>query len=184
MPRIISLLPSREVLLASRWLRPFRHHLGTATVWRWNRRAVARGVALGLVIGIIVPVMKLPLVAVLAVVARANVVVAALCTLFTNPLVTPAIYFAAYQLGTTVIDVDPQAGMVGGSGLDRLLNWLASASLPTALGLLLLAGTAAAIGFVAVHQSWRLGIMRRWLRRARGRAAWPAATAADSLVGG
>ena len=166
-------LPSRETLLASRWLRPFERHLTAPVLWRWNRRSVARGVALGLFFGLLVPLLQMPAAAVFAVAARANLAVAAFCTLVTNPLTTPAIYFAAYQLGTALIHVEAHPGHASDGWLDRALAWLAwlaQASLPTALGLSIFSVTAAGVGYGAVQLIWRWRVARRWRQRAMRRA--------------
>jgi hypothetical protein len=160
-------LPAPEVLANNRWLKPFAHRLAEPALWHLNRRSVERGVALGLFIGLIVPLGQTPVAALLAVSVRANVIVAAAATLITNPLTFPAIYYAAYRLGSHVVP----AGSTGRSpadaagGLSRGLAWLADASLPTAVGLLLFAVTSAAAGFAIVRHVWRWWVRRGWQRR-------------------
>lgn len=162
-------LPTRETLFASRWLRPFESTLGAQHLWAWNRRSVARGVGLGLFFGILIPFIQSPVAAAGAWVARGNLPVAAACTLVTNPFTTAPIYVAAYFLGSTFLQVKSQVGL-GSDGFEDALGWLAQASAPIALGLLILAVTAALTGYVAVNLIWQVSARRRWRRR-RGAAA-------------
>jgi uncharacterized protein (DUF2062 family) len=167
-------MPTREELLASRWLRPFAAHLSSPLIWRFNRRGVARGAALGLFSGFAIPVAQTPFAAVFAVAARANLPVAALSTFVTNPLTVPFIYAAAYLAGTTILQVktdtllamSPDAGVV-----ERWLGWAVALAGPTYLGLLLFAIVGATLGYFAVHLAWRIRVSGRWRRRQRRRAA-------------
>lgn len=100
--RLRRLIPKREHLQHSRWLRwlgPWLHH---PRLWHWSRRGVATGVALGVFFGLLVPIAQIPLSAAAAVLLRANVPAAAASTLVTNPVTFGPIYYAAYQLGTWV----------------------------------------------------------------------------------
>lgn len=167
-------VPTREQLIANRWLRPFARHLSEPAVWRWNRRAVARGAALGMFITVAIPLpIQIILAAVAAVFVRANVFVAVLCAFLSNPLTTPAILAAAYATGRLVLAIDDRmAPAMDGSSvpmLERLAAFLAEASLPVAVGLLVLATIAAAASYVGVHLFWRVRVGRRWARRRKQR---------------
>lgn len=61
--------------------------------------------------------------------------------------------------------------------LDGALQWVAQASLPVAVGLLVLAVVAAAIGYVAVQLLWRVRIGRKWTKRSRRRIGLAGAAA-------
>lgn len=164
-------LPAPEALAANRWVRPFAHRLTDPTLWHLNRRSVERGVALGLFIGLIVPLGQTPIAALLALSVRANLIVAAVATLITNPVTFPAIYYAAYHVGRHILPMNgalpEQVGEQG--GVLRGLTWLADASLPTAVGLLLFAVAASAVGFAVVRYAWRWWVRRCWQRRRTAR---------------
>lgn len=160
-------LPTREQLVASRFIRPFAHRLTHPLLWQMNRRSIARGVALGLLAGFLIPLGQTPAAAVLAMTMRANVIIAAAATLVTNPLTFPPIYFAAYKTGQRLlsgplIEMD-EAGL--------LRSWLFGLAAPTALGLLIFGLVSAALGYQFVRLGWRWRVARRWQRRAEGRAA-------------
>ena len=163
-------VPSREALLANRWLRPFAEHLSDPNVWHFNRRSIARGVALGLFFGIVIPFAQTPVAALFAVSARANLAVAAFCTFITNPLTTPLIYIGAYQTGLRLLRIQESTPLSGGSlddGVKALLARLMDAPLPTAVGLLLISTVSAGLGYALVNLLWRVHIRRRWARRRR-----------------
>ncbi len=89
-------MPTRETFERSRWLRPIAHRVLRPELWRFHRRSVPRGVALGMVVGILVPVAQTLVAALLALPVRANVPVAAVTTLLTNPLTTPPLWLGDY----------------------------------------------------------------------------------------
>ena len=107
-----------------------------------------RGVALGLFVAVMIPFMHTFVAAILAIPARANVAVAALLTLVVNPFTIPAMYIAAYRIGSWELHYDANVVSAGAaerfsSELGRMLFWLHHASGPIALGVLTIATTAA-----------------------------------------
>src|SRR6478672_379508 len=87
-------IPTRETIGRYRLLRPFARQLSQPNLWRLNHRSVPRGVAIGLGVGIIIPFMHVVLAALLAIPARANIMLAAAFTLLVNPLTIPPMYYA------------------------------------------------------------------------------------------
>lgn len=166
-------MPTREALMANRWARPFARWLGHPNLWHWNRHSVARGMALGLFVGIVIPLIQSPAAAALAIPARGNLPSAVVATFVTNPFTTPIIYVTAYKVGMMMLAVDMTNPLVDTGAsmalLERVLAWLVSASLPTALGLLTFATIAAFIGYFGTHWAWRWRTSRRWHRRRRQR---------------
>jgi uncharacterized protein len=168
-------VPSKDALLANRWLRPFAHYLGDPNIWHFNRHSIARGVALGLFFGIVIPIAQTPVAALFAVSARANLAVAAFCTFITNPFTTPLIYIGAYETGLRLLSMQERASLLSGSvmddGVKALIARLLDAPLPTAVGLLLISTLSSVIGYWLVHLLWRANIRRRWASRRRHRVA-------------
>lgn len=162
--------PDREVLLASRWIRPVAHQIAQPQIWHFNRKNVARGVALGLFVGFLLPIGQIVVAALLAATARGNIMVAAAATLITNPLTFPPIYYAAYRIGAGILSpsLDATAETGGGAaGATRMIEMAAGASFPTAIGLLILAALASVSGYALVHLAWRFSLLRQWRRRER-----------------
>ena len=93
--------PSREEILASRWIKPFGHRIAHSQLWRFTRRSVPAGVFAGLFIGIFLMVPGLQIVgaALLCVPMRGNIPIAAAMTFLSNPLTTPFFLYAAIDIG-------------------------------------------------------------------------------------
>jgi uncharacterized protein (DUF2062 family) len=166
-------IPTRETIDSHRLLRPFAHHLSKPGLWHFNRRSVPRGVAIGLGVGVIIPFMHTFVAALFAIPARANVVLAAAFTLVINPLTIPPMYYAAYRIGSwelrhDALGPDPETARQASGELARLLFWVHHASGPIAIGVLTLAASAAALGYVVSSVVWRLWVSRRRATRLKG----------------
>lgn len=167
-------IPTRENIHRNRLLRPFAPHLSQAALWRMTPRSVPRAVALGLFVGIIIPVMHTAIAAILAIPLRANIAITAVFTLVVNPLTIPPLYYAAYRIGSWELHhdatlVNPAAAERFSSELSRMLFWIHQASGPIAVGILTIAVTAAALGYLTSGIAWRtwLGSRSRQRRQAR-----------------
>ncbi len=165
-------VPTREGIERNRFLRPVAHRVLAPSLWRFNRRSVPRGVALGVLAGILFPFAHMPLAAVLALPARANVPVAVSTTLVNNPVTFGPILYAAYKIGHWVLQLDatvpgrPLATNVHGHA--GLLHWVAAGGPPIIVGLIILALVMATAGYLLTGWIWRLRIARKWRnRRAR-----------------
>ena len=170
-------MPTREQMEHNRFIRPFAHRVLRSELWRFTRRSVPRGVALGLLVGIIVPFAQILFAALLSATVRANVPLAAAATFVTNPFTTPAIWVAAYWVGSWLLRVDaativaPVNTAIEQTELQQFLEWLTGATMVTAFGLIVIAVIAASISYLASVWIWRGIIARKWARRRTRRAA-------------
>src|SRR5690606_6341526 len=125
--------PDRRILLDNRWLAPIAARLATPAIWHFNRRSIARGLALGLFAGFLLPIGQVALAVLFAASVRANILVASVATLVTNPLTFAPIYYAAYRTGSFLLALSggpsESAGAVGRPA-SRPLNPLGASSLP------------------------------------------------------
>lgn len=162
--RLRALVPSREQLEANPWLRGLAPHLANPKLWHWSRRGVAMGVAIGLFIGFLIPVAQILLAAAAAVFLRANVPVAAVGTLVTNPLTIPPIYYAAYHLGAWATGASATAVSLA----DPFSIWesLGSIGVPLFTGLAITASFAAIASYLLISRAWiwRVSAKRRVAR--------------------
>ena len=172
-------MPSREDFERNRWIAPIAHRVLSPELWRYTRRSVPRGVALGLFAGFIVPVGQIFLAAFLALPARANVSIAPLVTFVTNPFTLPFWVVVANRVGRFFLHVDPTGvASAVGSGMDHsgwdTLVWFAQSAGFAAVGFIVLAIVASALGYVLSGLIWRSWIGRkhraRRLRHAQARA--------------
>lgn len=163
-------IPRRDTVHEYRLLRPFASHLSHPSLWRMSRRSVPRGVAVGLFVAVIIPFMHTIIAALVAIPTRANVAVAAICTLVINPITIPPMYYAAYRIGSWELHhdgqlVDQAAAARFSSEIGRMLFWLHHASGPIAIGILTIAVTLAAFGYVTASLVWRFWSHSRWRQR-------------------
>jgi uncharacterized protein (DUF2062 family) len=169
-------IPTRETIHEHRLLRPFAPHLAHPSLWRMTRRSVPRGVAVGLFVAVIIPFMHTIIAALLAIPTRANVAVAAMCTLAVNPFTMGPMYYAAYHIGAWELHheaplVNPADAERFSSELGRLLFWLHHASGPIAVGILTMAVAAGLIGYLVSSVLWAWWSRSRWRQRHQGRVA-------------
>ncbi|MDR1424333.1 MAG: DUF2062 domain-containing protein [Azoarcus sp.] len=173
-------LPRRETIARHRWLRPFAGNLLHPFLWYLNRQSVARGVAIGLFCGLIPGPFQMLGAALVCVMLRANLPVALVTTLYTNPFTIVPLYFAAFMLGHWALGdpghmgagfvKPPELGELGiYDGCVALMEWMSALGKPLALGLLLLASALACAGYFAVYGLWRLERGWRWQRRSSQR---------------
>jgi uncharacterized protein len=161
-----------------RWLGPLIQH---PRLWHINRRGIALGLAIGVFMGLLIPVAQIPFSAAIAVVVRANLPVAVVSTLVTNPFTFAPLYVVAYRIGLLLVghhdDVidDDALGEVDFSGpVEWLAVWwakLVELGRPLVVGLLVMASAMAFLAYWTVMLAWRLHVRYHLWQRRRRRAA-------------
>ena len=161
------------------WVRRYAPALTEPDLWHLNRRSSARAVAIGLFSGLIPgPIQVLGAVG-LSILFRAHFPLAAITTLYTNPITIVPLYVVAYQYGelfipgAKVAELRPPAFSWSPDYMFEIFHWIAQLGKPLALGLALLALTLAALGWITVRISWRCHTVWAWRRRARLRHPAP-----------
>ena len=160
-------VPTQESIALNPLLRPVAHRLLHPVLWRFNRRSVPRGVALGMGAGILLPFAHMPLAAVLALPARANIPLAVCMTLISNPLTFAEIIWLEHRIGRFVLRLDT---VVPGQPVEKVassgwLHWLMSAAGTAAVGALVLAPLVALAGYGVATIAWRWRTARKWRNR-------------------
>ena len=168
-------LPRPEHLSQQRWFALFGASVLHPRLWLLNRHSVACGVAIGLFCGLIPGPLQMLAAAILCVLRRANLPVALLATLYTNPLTIVPLYLVAFAIGGFVTrseaafvrppDIDWQAPA---AALDAYWQWLLALGLPLLVGLPLLAGLLAGTGYLLTKVAWRAWLLHE-LRQRRAR---------------
>ncbi len=170
-------VPHHETVKSHRWIRPFGSLLHHPNLWHLHRRSVAGGVAIGLLCGLIPGPFQMISAALLAILFRVNLPVAAFTTLYTNPLTIVPLYLVAYELGAWVGGMRNDTAMVQLSLPDlhwqdwpaELWNWFTMLGKPILVGLPLLAAGLAIAGYFAVRAAWRMAVIWKWRARKRRR---------------
>ena len=162
--------PSREEVLASRWLKPFGNRIAHSELWRFTRRSVPRAVFAGLFIGIFLMVPGLQIVgaALLCVPMRANIPIAAAMTFLSNPLTTPFFLYAAIDIGGRIGFHTDLASFVKlkGESVGQWISWLWSDAAPAlVVGLFLIGLGVALVGYIVSLVGWRWWVGRKWRQR-------------------
>lgn len=160
-------VPSRESIKQSRLLRWLGPRIHDPLLWHINRNSVARGVAIGAFFGLMVPVAQIPAAALVALALRANLWVTAIATLISNPFTYGPIYIFAYKLGSSILPPAVASGAVIADDhatttlqwLIDILHWLTGIGRPLVLGMLLMAITAAIVGYFGILLLWRLKVV-------------------------
>jgi uncharacterized protein (DUF2062 family) len=175
-------MPNIEKVRAVKALSMFGDTLFHPALWHLNRRTAAGGVAVGLFCGSIPGPFQMLGAGIAAVIFRVNLPVALATTLYTNPLTIVPLYLLAYQFGALVLDsttsriAEQPPDWIWSepiASLETFARWTLGLGAPLALGLLLLAGTFALIGYLAVRILWSAHLRRSWMARKRQRAAAP-----------
>ncbi len=158
-------------------MRRFGHWFADPRLWHLNRRSVAGGVAAGAIGGLIPGPLQIVTAALLALVFRVNLPVAALVTFYSNPLSIGPLYWLAYKLGSfltgnngrTALPPMPSLNEHGLLGwVEQLGMWAWSLGTPLAVGLPALAIVLAVAGYVLADQGWRLHVhWAAWCRSNR-----------------
>jgi uncharacterized protein (DUF2062 family) len=184
MPRkyLRKVLPSHETIANHPHLSRLGHRVRHPSLWHLNRRSVAGAVAVGILTGLIPgsnPVQFLAA-AITAMIARVNLPIAVLTTLYSNPFTIVPLYWAAYKIGSLFTSNDTQ--VVPATELTLLdkpfaqwwpaiLEWLAGIGKTLGIGLPLLGLILAVVSYYAVFYGWRAVVIWEWRRRARRHAA-------------
>lgn len=165
--------PTREELLASRFIRPFAHRVAHSHLWRFTRTSVPRGTALGLFVGIffLIPGVQILGVALLALPFRANIPIGAAMTFLSNPVTTPFIIAASVWLGDRMFGLHANVATFSvmveqGATVGQWLRWLLSDAAPALIaGLFVISAVSALIGYVLATLIWDNWIRLRWRRK-------------------
>ena len=170
-------LPDHQTLAANRWLAPFGDTLLHPRLWHLNRHSAAGAVAVGMFCGLIPGPFQMLGAALCCVLFRVNLPLALLTTLYTNPFTLVPLYLLGFSIGEWILGgsvgqftAPPEwSGNWSGAGLlgwlESLTHWMLGLGRPLALGLIVLAATLSAAGYLVVRVAWRLYLIRAWRRR-------------------
>lgn len=167
--------PTREELLASRFVRPFAHRVAHSHLWRFTRTSVPRGTALGLFVGIffLIPGVQILGVALLALPVRANIPIGAAMTFLSNPVTTPMIIAASVWLGDRMFGLHANVSTISrmaenGAPLSEWMRWFLSDAAPALItGLFVISVVSAIVGYLLATVIWDNWIRLRWRRKLR-----------------
>lgn len=155
-------VPAREELAAHPMLRRIARRVLSPALWRTHHEAVARGVAIGLFWAFFLPCPQLIVSAAHCVWWRGNIPIAMGLTLITNPLTTGFWLWAAYLVGSRLIDAPPPVLPGDDAPVWQLL---VSIGWPAMMGMGVFSMVGGVLGYFGVKLGWRARIA--WKRRGR-----------------
>ena len=97
-------LPTREQLQTHKYLRIFGKFIDSPNLWHIHSGSVSRAFACGLFSGFMPIPFQTLLVAILAIIFRANLAIAVILIWFSNPLTGAPIFYFAYKIGTRILN--------------------------------------------------------------------------------
>jgi uncharacterized protein (DUF2062 family) len=167
-------LPKPEEMQAKRSLRWLGPLLRRPWLWQLTRRRVALGAAIGVFFGFVIPVLQIVLSAVFAVLLRANLPVAAVSTLVSNPFTYAPIFVLAYRTGSAILGQKVDEAQLAaleqedGDESAKSVSWserAAAIGKPFFLGLFVFATIGAVTTWLLVNLIWMLAVRLRRRRR-------------------
>ncbi len=170
--------PSADSVRSNRSLRWLGPLLNRPWLWQFNRRSVSLGVAIGVFFGFLFPVLQAILSAVFALMFRANLPVAIVSTLVSNPFTYAPIAILAYELGSAVLGESTSAedltmfeDTVAEMSASNPSTWdqILSIGKPVFLGLAIFAVVGSISAFAVTNLGWRLLVASQRARRRRQR---------------
>lgn len=172
--RLRKLIPSREQLTNSRWLRWMAPWLAHPALWHWSRRGVSLGMAIGVFFGLLIPIAQIPVTATAVILLRANLPAAAASTLITNPVTFGPVYYAAFHLGNWITGSSAKPESLPPESAAMLIDnqrgksvWkkITDVGRPLLIGLSLMASLIGLSTYALIDQLWRWRTARRWRAR-------------------
>lgn len=167
-------LPTADSVRANRWIAMFGTLLHHPNLWHLNRDSVAGAMAIGLFAGLIPGPLQMLTALLLAILLRRNLPVALLITFYTNPFTIVPLYLLAYGYGSLLLGGGHGEAKIEPFDMDwahffdsmlRFADWTLALGKPLLVGLVALALTLAALGYLAVQFAWRAHVRLAWRRR-------------------
>jgi len=155
-------IPDHNVIKHHKNLQFLGDKLHDPNLWHLNRRSVAMAFAVGLFGAWIPTPGQMAIAAVGAFYFRGNLPISIALVWLTNPLTMPPLFYFAYLVGLTVLNL-PAASF----SLDAVLS--GEILFPFLTGCLILGVTCAAVGYFGITYFWHYHVAKKWASRKKSR---------------
>ncbi len=159
-------LPHKDRIRKQGGVKLFSNYLHDPNIWHLHRRSSATGAAIGMFCAFIpLPIHTISAV-LLAILLRANLPIAVVFSLFSNPITMPPLFIFAYQIGTKLLAL-PQVTIHFSFSWDWIMTTFAHIWKPLLLGCFMLGTISALLTYVMIRLIWRLSAISQWENRRR-----------------
>ncbi len=135
-------------------------------LWHLNRYSVSTAFSTGLFAALIPVPFQMLLAAILSVIFRANIPIAAALAWVSNPLTTPPLLYLEYKVGAWLLHMEPKPFHFEAS-LDWVIDQYHIFGAPILLGCVVVAIVFAILGNLIVRLIWRISVIFAWKKRIR-----------------
>ena len=157
-------LPDPKTIKEHKHLKVFGSLLHDQNLWHLNRKSFAGALAVGLFVAFIPLPTQMVIAAAAAILLRVNLPISVATVWITNPITMPPMFYAAYWVGSILMDIPADASTFEFS-LDAIISSLGASWKPFLLGCFVLGVVSATIGYFLARGIWRLMIIKKWLQR-------------------
>ena len=155
-------IPDHDIIKQHKNLQFLGDKLHDPNLWHLNRRSVSMAFAVGLFCAWIPTPGQMALAALGAFYFRGNLPVSIALVWITNPVTMPPLFYFAYRVGLTVLNL-PSASF----SLDAVLS--GDILLPFLTGCLLIGVICSAVGYFGINYFWHYHVAKKWITRKHSR---------------
>lgn len=163
-------IPSPAAIKSHSSLRFLGSLLHDPNLFHLNRHSVSVAFFVGIFIAFLPIPFQMPFAALGALMFRCNLPIAVALVWITNPLTMPAVYFACYQVGRWLLQLEP-ASIAIQFTWEWVSNKLVLIWQPLLLGCLVCGLFFGGLGYLAMRYFWRWQVVQNWEKRKKRRAA-------------
>ena len=157
-------MPDAKTIRENKYLRCFGSLLHDGSLWRINRHTLAKAFAVGLFCAMLPIPFQMLVAAAGAILLHANIPVSVGLVWLTNPLTMPPMFYAAYKLGSLLMQ-SPEQEFHFEASWEWAMHGMMMIWQPFLLGCLVSGVALAVFGFAFIHIAWRWMIRHRWKTR-------------------
>jgi len=163
-------IPSSATIKEHPSLRFLGKLLHDPNLFHLNRHSVSVAFFVGIFVAFIPIPFQMPVAACGALLFRCNLPISVALVWITNPLTMPPIYFACYQLGRWMLQLEPSS-----INVEFTLEWISNKLIliwePLLLGCLTCGLVFGALGYLVMRYFWRWQVIQTREKRKKRRAA-------------
>ncbi|MCL1077576.1 DUF2062 domain-containing protein [Parashewanella spongiae] len=157
-------MPDPHSIREHKHLRIFGSLLHNPNLWALNRKSAPGAFAVGLFCAWTPIPFQMIMAAALAIFFNVNLPLSVALVWLTNPFTMPFLFYAAYWLGTKLLN-QPIGEFTFELSWQWLEHSLSTIGPPFLLGCLVLGFTSSIISYFIIKQLWRFSVVNRWKRR-------------------